>query len=72
MTIKQAKQISRQIIGRLPKCGREVCVERGVKPLTLTQAWDGRQITGRFEYEIWLENSAGRYRVREYTSVNPV
>jgi hypothetical protein len=71
MTITKAKELSRQTIGRLPKCGREVCVESGYRQETLTNEWNGGKVSGQFEYRIYLANIAGRYRVWEWTSVNP-
>jgi hypothetical protein len=71
MTITHAKELSRQTIGRLPKCGHEVCIEHGYRQLTLTNEWDGKKVFGRFEYRIYLANESGRYRVWEWNSVNP-
>ncbi len=71
ITLKDAKERCRALIGRLPRCGREVLVLRGT--VDDYCIWtDDRRIEGEFEFEVILENSAGRYRVREHRSLLPV
>jgi hypothetical protein len=71
MTIKAAKAAAIAINGRLPRRGYEVLVDEGLKQDTLTNEWDGKKISGRFPYKVYLVNRAGRYSVRTWQSVTP-
>jgi hypothetical protein len=55
ITVIQAKQISKSILGRYPRPGYELPIEKGVDSL------------GR-EYVIFLENCAGSFSIRKWTS----
>lgn len=52
MTIKRAKELCRDQIGRLPRVGYEVCVSEGIE--------DGQK------FAVYLANEGGRLRVWEW------
>ena len=71
VTLATAKELCREKIGRLPRCGREVCVFEGTVYRSIRNV-DDRIISGEFLVSVWLENSAGNYRTRDSYSLDPI
>ena len=69
MTVKQAKAEAKNILGRYPRCGREVCVARGQRWEDVrwnTPGFQGIRHT-RIEWSLWLVNESGSLKLREVT-----
>lgn len=67
ITLKEAKERAKEILGRLPHCGMEVCVK--------TDMVDVQSIDGTFYYTnckryIYLVNRSGSFYLYQYTSIS--
>lgn len=71
MTIQQAKKLSLDNIGRLPRIGREVVVEEGVEPFTYKNL-KGNIVTVSAPFKTYLQNNSGRYRVWTYRDLSKI
>jgi hypothetical protein len=67
LTIKEAKEVCKSLIGRLPHCGCEVSVKKWETEELIV--WDTptykASVPMKVDNELWLQNIAGTYRLNE-------
>lgn len=62
ISVKRAKELCIARNGRLPRCGYEMTVEKGIETRTIRDLND-QTITGPFPFQTYLQNNGGTYRV---------
>ena len=66
ITLKEAKQIAKNKLGRLPLPGREVLIESGNKEFLLFNKNEYGLFIRNCKYELWLINLAGSFYLRQW------
>jgi hypothetical protein len=63
MTIKRAKELAKEKLGRYPRIGHELMVEKGYIEFPAEQ--------GKYRYETYLSNEGGKFRVWTWYAITP-
>lgn len=69
MTIKEAKKLAKETMGRYPRCGYEVRIKMEEKEEKLYNEEKGVSYWTTIRYEYYLEHSCSGFKVKTYAIV---